>query len=143
MKLFLFQFLAVLNTAFSFQSTLHESISKATQRINATPLHMAVPTLYGSTGSRSPLVDWAAFELDVPFERAVSLSSNPHPFGQIPCLVDGDATVFESGAILLYLLEKSPNKIDEKTKADIISWVVWANASLDPICFLETPEGKV
>merc|ERR1719284_800868 len=32
---------------------------------------------------------------------------------------------------------------DEAVKAAIISWIVWANASLDPICFLETPDGKV
>jgi len=28
-------------------------------------------------------------------------------------------------------------------KATMKSWIVWANASLDPICFLETPDGKV
>ena len=79
------------------------------------------------------------------------LAKNPHPFGQIPCLVvvrkQGGSTeeevVFESGAILLYLdqlaaADKSPEK-----KGEIFSWVQWANASLDPICFLETPQGKV
>jgi hypothetical protein len=25
----------------------------------------------------------------------------------------------------------------------VTSWISWANASLDPICFLETPDGKV
>jgi hypothetical protein len=29
-----------------------------------------------------------------------------HPFGRLPVLVDGDMTLFESGAILLYLGEK-------------------------------------
>lgn len=102
-------------------------------------------TLYGSPGSRSPLVDWAAYELDVPFSRPPSLQNNPHPFGQIPCLVNDDdgSVVFESGAILLYLLSLADGGQDNKRLADITSWVVWANASLDPICFLETPEGKV
>lgn len=102
-------------------------------------------TLYGSSGSRSPLIDWAAFELDVKFDRG-DLTKNPHPFGQIPCLVDDDdVTVFESGAILLYLFEKSSAKsnMSSKDKAAIMSWITWANASLDPICFIETPEGKV
>ncbi|KAG7354617.1 glutathione S-transferase, C-terminal domain containing protein [Nitzschia inconspicua] len=102
-------------------------------------------TLYGSQGSRSPLVNWAAYELGLDITMG-DLSRNPHPFGQIPCLehykIDSkDPTmVFESGAILLYLdalSDKSSNK------GEIYSWVSWANASLDPICFLETPNGKV
>ncbi|KAL7524234.1 hypothetical protein ACHAXR_000485, partial [Thalassiosira sp. AJA248-18] len=102
-------------------------------------------TLYGSPGSRSPLVNWAANELDLKLE-AGDLSKNPHPFGQIPCLTDDDGVmVFESGAILNYLQSKADNKgiHDDKRSAAIASWVAWANASLDPICFLETPEGKV
>ena len=98
--------------------------------------------------SRSPLIDWAAYELNVPFNRAASLENNPHPFKQIPCLEDDDAVIFESGAILVHLLgvaEKSNTikELDNETRASILSWIVWANASLDPICFLETPEGKV
>jgi len=103
-------------------------------------------TLYGSPGSRSPLVDWCAYELNIPFDRATDLSSNPHPFKQIPCLVDDstNAVVFESGSILIHLLNMAKDiDIDDKKKAAITSWIVWANASLDPICFLETPEGKV
>ncbi len=75
------------------------------------------------------------------------LGKNPHPFGQIPCLTNDDtgATLFESGAILLYLhsLANSQQTLTEAQKAAILSWVTWANASLDPVCFLETPDGKV
>jgi len=76
------------------------------------------------------------------------LSRNPHPFGQIPCLVDEDApgsVVFESGAILNYLYRKSDAGAtdDDKRAGSVLSWIAWANASLDPICFLETPDGKV
>lgn len=75
---------------------------------------------------------------------AGDLSKNPHPFGQIPCLTDDDdVMVFESGAILNYLQSKAKDKKDAKALAAVMSWIAWANASLDPICFLETPEGKV
>lgn len=91
-------------------------------------------------------MNWAAHELNVPLV-AGDLSKNPHPFGQIPCLTDDDdgVVVFESGAILNYLQSKAGiNKIlhgDARTAA-VISWIAWANASLDPICFLER-DGRV
>lgn len=97
-------------------------------------------------GSRSPLVNWAANELDLPLTMG-DLSENPHPFGQMPCLADddGDCVVFESGAILNYLQSKADEKgiHGNARSAEVASWISWANASLDPICFLETPEGKV
>jgi len=105
-------------------------------------------TLYGSQGSRSPLVNWAAYELNLPLTMG-DLNSNPHPFRQIPCLTDDrNVLVFESGAILNYLNSKVEENTDddsdlESRNAAITSWISWANASLDPICFLETPEGKV
>lgn len=75
---------------------------------------------------------------------APDLSVNPHPFRQIPCLVDDEsgAVVFESGAILLHLLDKVSDNIKPSDLGSIKSWIVWANASLDPICFLEE-DGKV
>jgi glutathione S-transferase/alpha,alpha-trehalase len=97
-------------------------------------------TLYGSQGSRSPLVNWAAYELGLDLKMG-DLSNNPHPFGQIPCLVCDNQVIFESGAILLYL--DAMAQLQEEHKGEIYSWVQWANASLDPICFLETPQGKV
>ena len=73
-----------------------------------------------------------------------NLNENPHPFGQIPALTDdNDVMVFESGAILLYINSVKEQKLTKSQEAQIMSWVTWANASLDPICFLETPEGKV
>ena len=102
-------------------------------------------TLYGSQGSRSPLVNWGASEVGVSITMG-NLQNNPHPFGQIPCLTDDDdVLVFESGAILQYVYSKAAetNGDSPARKAAITSWISWANASLDPICFLETPEGKV
>lgn len=114
---------------------------------HATALFMSTgggPTLYGHQGSRSPLVNWACYELDIKFQMAKDLRNNPHPFGQLPCMIDDDGVVlFESGAILQYLQSISPKEVSAAELASILSWITWANASLDPICFLETPNGKV
>jgi glutathione S-transferase/alpha,alpha-trehalase len=77
--------------------------------------------------------------------KAGQLLDNPHPFGQLPCLTDDDdVVVFESGAILQYLHEHYDDRtLTPAQAAAITSWIVWANASLDPICFLETTEGRV
>jgi hypothetical protein len=50
-----------------------------------------------------------------------------------------------TSAILQYVYLKAAetNGDSPSRKAAITSWISWANASLDPICFLETPEGKV
>jgi glutathione S-transferase/alpha,alpha-trehalase len=102
--------------------------------------------LYGHPGTRSPLVNWACLELGIKNLKMGDLSRNPHPFGQLPCLTDGpggDMVVFESGAILSHLLQNySPPSLTASARASILSWIMWANASLDPVCFLET-NGKV
>lgn len=99
--------------------------------------------IFGHQGSRSPLVNWACLELQIPFEMG-DLGENPHPFQQLPCLQDAehDVVVFESGAILQYL-QQTYADASIGNAASILSWIVWANASLDPVCFLETPQGKV
>ena len=101
-------------------------------------------TLYGHPGTRSPLVNWACHELGVDFEMG-DLSKNPHPFGQLPCLAVSDGSVlFESGAILQYLnIEHASKQLTKQQLASVMSWITWANASLDGICFKETPDGKV
>jgi glutathione S-transferase len=55
------------------------------------------------------------------------------PFGQVPWLTDGDRTIFESGAILLHLGEKSPALMpaDPRGRADVIEWVIAAFNSVD------------
>jgi glutathione S-transferase len=55
------------------------------------------------------------------------------PFGQVPWLTDGDRTIFESGAILLHLGEKSPALMpaDPRGRAEVIEWVIAAFNSVD------------
>lgn len=56
------------------------------------------------------------------------------PFGQVPVLQDGDVTIFESGAIVLHLAEKSeklmPKDISGRTRT--LSWVFAALNSVEP-----------
>lgn len=125
---------------------MNGAASASSAQTGSSTLLMAGLTLYGSQGSRSPLVNWGAKEVDVTITMAKNMQENPHPFKQIPCLVDdNDVLVFESGAILQYIYSvSSASKTDSpKRQAAITSWISWANASLDPICFLETPDGKV
>lgn len=44
------------------------------------------------------------------------------PFGQAPWVTDGDLTIFESGAILLHLAEKSPMLVPPDPRAEPRSW---------------------
>ncbi|CAJ1433897.1 unnamed protein product [Effrenium voratum] len=111
----------------------------------------AGPVLFGSQGSRSPLVNWYLFEIGQDFEMVDvgatrvdrSAPEFPHPFGKIPALADGDLQVFESGAILMYLADKYGGLDTPEKRANANKWVVWANASLDPICFKEDGNGRV
>jgi len=125
--------------SFSAPATQHAA-SRAVSRVVVSPT--MGPVLHGTPQSRSPLVNWFAFEAGIEFEMAPPRPS-PHPFGQVPCLVDdNDVVVFESGAILLYLLDAYGFKGDTPTaaeKAAMTSWVVWANSELDGLCFGAVP----
>ena len=72
-------------------------------------------TLYHCAGARSTRSLWLLYELDLEFEL-VTLGFNMaalrtpeylaiSPLGRVPCLVDGEMRLFESGAICQYLCE--------------------------------------
>ena len=73
-------------------------------------------TVHHLNNSRSQRVLWALEELEVPYEivkyqrDAKTMLAPPelakiHPLGKSPVVVDGGATLAESGAILEYLAE--------------------------------------
>ena len=58
-----------------------------------------------------------------------------NPNGKLPAIVDGDATVFDSNAILLYLAEKTgqflpPNT--PKARGEMLSWMMFVASGIGP-----------
>ncbi|WP_304177459.1 glutathione S-transferase family protein [Phenylobacterium aquaticum] len=55
------------------------------------------------------------------------------PFGQAPWLTDGDLSIFESGAILLHLAERSAVLMpaDSRGRAEVVEWVFAALNSVE------------
>jgi glutathione S-transferase len=85
-------------------------------------------------------VRWALEEAELPYrvESTPFRDRGPdhfaaQPFGQVPWLTDGDLTIFESGAILLHLGEKSAALMptDLHGRAEVVEWVIAALNSVD------------
>ena len=68
-----------------------------------------------------------------PFRERGAEHFAAQPFGQVPWLTNGDLTIFESGAILLHLAEKSPVLMptDPRGRAEVVEWVIAALNSVD------------
>ncbi|HYD14413.1 MAG TPA: glutathione S-transferase family protein [Allosphingosinicella sp.] len=85
-------------------------------------------------------VRWALEEAGLPY-RVETVEFGDHkaaptahqPFGQVPWLTDGDLSVFESGAILLHLGERSPPLLpaDEPARGEAIEWLFAALNSVE------------
>lgn len=70
-------------------------------------------TIYHAPGSRSVRVVWLAEEMGLPFRAEPVSLRNPSPafkaaspLGAVPVLVDGETTMIESIAMMLYLVGK-------------------------------------
>lgn len=102
--------------------------------------------LYGGSLSRASIVQWYLEELQVPYEFVLlDMQARVHeqpdflainPMGKVPAIVEGDFKLWESGAILLYLAEKS-GKISSslEQRALMNQWVLFGNATLAPALF--------
>jgi len=60
-----------------------------------------------------------------------------HPKGHVPALVDGDVTMFESGAILQHLADRWPEKalaprVGTRERAAYYQWICFGIAELEP-----------
>lgn len=71
----------------------------------------------------------------VPFDERGPAHLEHQPFGQVPFLTDGDMTIFESGACLLHLAEKSDRLMprDAAGKAETLQWVIAALNSIEMV----------
>jgi len=76
-------------------------------------------TLHFAPNSRAGRIVWLLEELELPYElnrmdfSPKDLKSDEHrarhPLGRVPVLDDGDVTIYESGAIVEYILERHKN----------------------------------
>lgn len=101
--------------------------------------------IYHARRARSARVIWLLEELGVPYELetiefTAEVLQSPtylklHPLGRIPVVQDGPVTLFESGAILEYLLEKygegrlAPAPATPE-RAEYLQWFHFGEASL-------------
>ena len=62
---------------------------------------------------------------DRPGEMKMEAYRSLQPFGQIPAIQDGDLTLFESGAIVLYVAERSPALLPTRQpdRAHVMQWM--------------------
>lgn len=85
-------------------------------------------------------VRWALEEAGLPYrvettsfgERSAA-HFEKQPFGQVPWLTDGDISIFESGAILFHLGERSEKlmPVDPRERSDVIEWLFAAVNSVE------------
>ncbi len=85
-------------------------------------------TLHFSSNSRSQRVLWLLEELNInyqlnkinfhPSELKSDEHRKRHPLGRVPVLEDDDVIIYESGAIIEYIIEKYDNRGLKPTKDD-------------------------
>lgn len=69
----------------------------------------------------------------VPFRNRSAEHFSQQPFGQVPWLTDGDISIFESGAILLHLAERSETLMpsDPHRRSEVKEWLFAALNSVE------------
>jgi glutathione S-transferase len=109
--------------------------------------------LYAGARSRASIVRWYLEELQLPYEIVqLDMSTGEHlqpsylainPFGKVPAIQDGDVTLYESGAILLYLADKVGQLGSNPAERGVMyQWVLFGNATLGQGIFNEATREK-
>lgn len=111
----------------------------ATADIEITAFEWVPPFAQGHVRDLRPR--WACEELGLPYrERLISAQERPEwyyseqPWGQVPTLRDGEIHVFESGATLIHLAEKTGQLLPPsgQPRATTLSWLLAAFNSIEP-----------
>ena len=103
--------------------------------------------IYFAPNSRAVRVAWLFEELGLPYELEVFKLGEKrmrepdykkvHPMGRVPALEDGDVTIFESGAIIQYVLAKYGEgrlvpDVNSPAFPDYLQWFHYAEGMLMP-----------
>lgn len=104
--------------------------------------------LYYAPKTRAGRPRWMLEELAVPYElQRLDLKAGEHkkpayleihPHGAVPALTDGDVTLFESAAIVMYLADKfearglAP-KPGTPARGTYYQWIVYGMATVEPL----------
>lgn len=103
--------------------------------------------LYYNPQSRAVIAKWMLDECGARYEIVqVDLQKREHktpeflkinPAGKLPALVDGEAKIFETAAICLYLADKFPTaklapRIDAPERGRYLSLMVYSTSQLEP-----------
>jgi glutathione S-transferase len=109
--------------------------------------------LYGGKRSRAAIAQWYLEELKVPYEFVLlDMENGEHrkpeflainPMGKVPAIEDNGFSVWESGAILLYLADQyESEKLTPQKRAQINQWILFANSTLSIGIFIESSREK-
>jgi glutathione S-transferase len=103
--------------------------------------------LYFAPRTRATRPRWILEELGVPYEIVpVNLDAKEnrepaylgvHPLGQVPALVDGDVSVFESIAICMYLADRYPERglappVSSPLRGPYYQWLLFCASWIEP-----------
>jgi glutathione S-transferase len=103
--------------------------------------------LYYARNSRAVRVAWLLEELNIEYEiQKFDLGSKEmrspdyleiHPMGRVPTLKDGPVKIFESGAIIQYILEKYKNNslvpsFEDQEFSNYLQWFHYAEGMIMP-----------
>jgi len=103
-------------------------------------------TLYYATQSRSIRALWMLEEIGQPYRRQrIDIRADDHPrpeflkaspLGKVPAIADGETTVAESGAVLLYLAERFPEAglappAGDPTRGRFLQWLFFAAGNIE------------
>ncbi len=103
--------------------------------------------LHFAPNSRAGRILWLLEELELPYElnrmdfHPKDLKSNEHrsrhPLGRVPVLDDGDVRIFESGAIVDYILERHKNgglkpAVDSPFFPEYLQWFHYCEGMVMP-----------